>query len=83
MTRGTEIWALEYLSRACASTGPRLVQCRDHMWPHVCLLGLNKRKSNLGQRRNLDVGSGVLFRGLKMRRIQLGSNEGHRYADMH
>ena len=68
------------LSRACARSGPRLVQCRDHMWPHICLLGWNKCRTNLGQRRNLDVGSGVLFRGLKKRRIQLGSFQGHRCA---
>ena len=46
------MWAPEYLSRACASTGPHLVQCRDHMWPHICLLILNMRRTNLGLRWN-------------------------------
>ena len=46
------MWAPKYLSRACASTGPRLVQCRDHMWPHICLLILNMRRTNLGLRWN-------------------------------
>ena len=80
ISRGTDMWAPEYLSRACASTGPCLIHGRDHMWPHICLLGWNKCRTNLGQRRNLDVGSGVLFRGLKKRRIQLGSFQGHRCA---
>ena len=68
------------LSRDCARSGPRLVQCRDHMWPHICLLILNMRRTNLGLRWNLGVGSGVLFRGFKKHRIQLGSIQGHRSA---
>ena len=41
------------LSRACARSGPRLVQCRDHMWPHICLLILNMHRTNLGLQWNL------------------------------
>ena len=40
------------------------------MWPHTCLSGQN----------NLDVGSGVFFRGLNKHRIQLGSIQGNRCA---
>ena len=42
--------------------------------------GLNKHKISLGQRRDLDVGSGVVSRGMNKRRIQLGSVKGHRGA---
>ena len=61
-------------------TGGSLVQCRDLMWAHTCLLGLNKWRTNLGEQRDLDVDSGGLFRGLNKRRIQLGSVQGHRCA---
>ena len=53
--------------------------------PTVCELttvspDLNKCKTSLGQRRELDVDSGVVFRGLNKHRIQLGSIQGHRCA---
>ena len=41
---------------------------------------VNKCKTSLGQRRELDVDSGVVFRGLNKHRIQLGSIQGHRSA---
>ena len=74
------MWAPEYLSRACASIGPSFFQCRDHMLPHACLLGLNKRKTSLGQRGDINMGLGVVFRGLNKRRIQRGSFQGHSCA---
>ena len=53
--------------------------------PTVCELttvspDLNKCKTSLGQRRELDVDSGVFFRGLNKHRIQLGSIQGNRCA---
>ena len=74
------MWALEYLSSACESTGPSLVQCRESTWPYGCLSCLNKRRTSLDQRRELGVGSGVIFRDLNKHRIQLGSIQGHRCA---
>ena len=76
----TVMWAPEYLARACASTGPTLVQCRDRMWAHMCLSSLNKCRTSLGQRTYLDVGSVGIFRGTNESRIHLGCVQGHRGA---
>ena len=55
-----------------------LVQCRDRIWVHACLSDLNKCKTSLGQQRDLDMASGVFFRGLNTYRIHLDSIQGHR-----
>ena len=63
-----------------SSTDGSLVQCRDLMWAHTCLLGLNKWRTNLDEQWDLDVGSEGLYRGLNKLRIQLVSIQGHRCA---
>ena len=80
ISRETEMWAPEYFLRARASTGPTWFSAGTvYGFMHVSR-GLNKHRTSLGQRRDLDVGSVVVFRGLKKHRFQLGSIQGHIYA---
>ena len=50
------------------------------MWVTRDSPDVNKRKTSLGQQRELDVDSGVVFRGLNNRRIQLCYIQGYRSA---
>ena len=58
----------------------QLGSVQGQMRPHACLSCLNKRSISIGQRKDLDLGSGVIFRGFNKRRIQFGSVQGHRCA---
>ena len=58
----------------------QLGSMQGQMWPHACLSCLNKRSISTGQQKDLDLGSGVVFRGFNKRRIQFGSIQGHRCA---
>ena len=80
ISKGTKMWAPEYLSRACASTGPTLVRCRDHVGSWVSLGVWTSAGQAWFSEETPDVSSGIFFRGLNKCRVQLGSVQGHRLA---